>query len=77
MKIVVKVKGEKTDSGIVNLHPAESTELFVGTHELHGENQCVFTGLTSARYYLLSAENLSGCELTVSEDQSFLDILLG
>ena len=77
MKIVVTVKGGNTDSGIVNLHPSESTELFVGTHELQGKKQCVFTGLTSARYYIMSTENLTGYELTVSGDQSFLDKLLG
>lgn len=77
MKIVVTVKGGNTDSGIVNLHHSESTELFVGTHELQGEKQCVFTGLTSARYYLMSTENLNGCELTVSGEQSFLDKLFG
>lgn len=77
MKIVVTVKDGNTDSGIVNLHPSESTELFVGTHELQGEKQCVFTGLTSARYYLMSTENLTECELTVSGEQSFLDKLFG
>ena len=77
MKIVVTVKGGNTDSGIVNLHPSESTELFVGTHELRGEKQCVFSGLTSARYYLMSTENLNGCELTVSGEQSFIDKLFG
>ena len=77
MKIVVTVKDGNTDSGIVNLHPSESTELFVGTHELQGEKQCVFTGLTSARYYLMSTENLTECELTVSGEQFFLDKLFG
>ena len=77
MKILVTVKGGNTDSGIVNLHPSESTELFVGTHELRGEKQCVFSGLTSARYYLMSTENLNGCDLTVSGEQSFIDKLFG
>lgn len=72
-KIVVNIIEGNTDSGIINLHPVESWETFIGTHELQGDDQCVFRNLTSAAYYAISIENLSGCELTVSEDQSFLD----
>lgn len=76
-KIAVKVTSSDTAKASVMLHSLDSGDDFILIHELDGDDDCAFTHLTSAQYYTLSTENLSGCEITVSEDQSFVDKIFG
>ena len=67
-EICVTVSTDSEFAGSVMLLTTDGTDSLVGTHDVNQtDNSCVFSGLTSIRYYTLSLDGISDCTVTISD----------